>query len=241
MSANIVDLTKKVAVVLEKRKLAPTVKAQVGFSIDISGSIQGLYLDGTMETIISRIQAIANKFDDNQTLDMFAFHTEGFELVPATPDMFGSYVKNHVLNHPDLWGGTKFAPVLGMIKNRYFSKIGAAANFFKGLFSGTSTATPAEEAASNLPVYLLFLTDGDTADEGATASMITELSKNNIYIQFVAIGKGSADNFKFIRGLAKEFAHVGFSDFSDPSKVSDEQMYESLLSEEFVSWIKNVK
>ena len=233
--SSIVDLTKKVAVVLEKRNLSTDIKAQVGFAIDISGSMQGMYSDGTMQTVVNRIQALANRFDDNQTLDMWAFHTQGFVLEPAVPSMFGSYVKTHVLNHPDLWGGTNFAPVLHMITSHYFGGniLKIAAGFLGGLFSkdikeNTPTLT--------LPVYLLFLTDGDDGNITETRELIKGMARDNIYIQFVGIGHGS--NFKFPKGLADEFGHVGFCDFSDISKVTDEQMFESLLSEEFVSWIK---
>jgi len=222
----LVNLTKKVAVVLEKRGMRPNVKAQVGFAVDISGSMRGLYSNGTMQEVVNRIQAIANRFDDNQTLDMWAFHTKGFELDAAIPAMFGSYVNEHILNHSDLWGGTSFAPVTKLIENHYF---GSGKTNFLGALLGN------KKEQSTDPVYLIFLTDGDNDDEGTTTRMISELAKKSIYIQFVGVGRGSS--FKYIRQVAEDFSHVGFVDFSDPSNTSDEQMYEKLLSDEFVRWM----
>lgn len=229
----LVDLTKKVSVILAKRGVRPDVKAQVGFAVDISGSMRHLYQDGTMQNIVNRIQALANRFDDNATLDMWAFHSKGFELEAAVPSMFGSYVNEHIMTHRDLWGGTSFEPVTKLIEQHYFGKSEAApAGFFETLF-GKKAEVVSEKSTD--PVYLIFLTDGDNDDEKAMTQMIFELANSNIYIQFVGVGTGSS--FRFVKKQRDAFNHVGFVDFSNPTSVTDEQMYEDLLNEKFVKWI----
>ena len=244
-------LTEQVSIVLSKKGVAPTVMVQVGFATDVSGSIEGSYLDGTMQNIVNRLQALSNRFDDNQTLDMWAFHNGVIELEPAVPSMFGSYVKDYILSRSDLWGGTSFVPVLEMVRDHYFGgitekpvtgHIPPATGFFKSIFSSreepkpTITESVVKGNGVKLPVYLIFLTDGDNDDTKATDQLISDLQTENIYIQMVGVGRGST--FRFIKGLAAKYDHVGFVDFSDPSKVTDEQMYAALLNDEFVNWLK---
>lgn len=222
----LVDLTKKVDVILTKRGVRPDVKAQVGFAVDISGSMKYLYQDGTMQNIVNRIQALANRFDDNATLDMWAFHSKGFELEAAVPSMFGSYVNDYIMTHRDLWGGTSFEPVTNLIKDHYFGA--TATGWFKSLIGK-------KEEKSTDPVYLIFLTDGDNDDERVMTQLITELGNENIYIQFVGVGTGSS--FRYVKKQRDIFNHVGFVDFSNPTSVTDEKMYEDLLNEKFINWI----
>lgn len=229
--AGLVDLTKKVAVVLEKRALRPEVKAQVGFAVDVSGSMKDMYRDGTMQEVVNRVQAIATRFDDNQTLDMWNFHNVGFSLPAATPEMFGTYVKQHILSQSNLWGGTSFAPVTALIAEHYFAPKKSAVSILGSLFSRKKAE------ASDLPVYLIFLTDGDNDDELKTTALLQDLQEKNIYVQFVGVGRGSS--FRYVRRMAEAFDHVGFVDFSDPAGTTDEQMYDELLSKEFVDWMNS--
>lgn len=232
MSENkkLVDLTKKVKVVLDKKQI-PNTKAQVGFAVDVSGSIEALYRRGTMQSIINRLQAIAMRFDDNETLDMWCFDTAAHELPPATPDLFDEYVNKHIMTKRGIWGGTKFAPALDLINKHYYTS-NTPKGFFGKLFGKS------KPVAKELPVYLVFLTDGENSDTKETIALVDELEKHSIYIQFVGVGTGT--NFSFIRRLAEEKGHVGFVDFSNPSVVTDEQMFEELLNDEFVNWAKSI-
>lgn len=244
--SSLVDLTKRATVCLEKKKVPATFVTQVGFAVDVSGSMHGLFHNGTMELILGRIQALANRFDDNATLDMWAFDNSGIELEPATPELFGRYVQRHILSRNDIWGGTDFAPVLEQIQDHYFGALKlpkAAAGLVKsitGFFKkNLDVDVPVPSIAgtdSKLPVYLIMLTDGDNSDEMESAKIIRELGDRNIYIQFIGIGRGSS--FRFIKKMAELFNHVGFIDFSNPEAVTDDQMFDSLISDEFVGWIK---
>lgn len=228
--SSLVDLTKKVAVILEKKEIS-NARAQVGFAVDVSGSMRTLYANGTMQEVVNRIQALANKFDDNQSLDMWIFDNGSKELSPATPEMFGNYVENHILTNSSISGGTDFMPVLSDVADHYFPRP-------KGIgFLSKLLSSKAEEPISADPVYLIFLTDGENSDQVASAKLVGELNGENIYIQFVGLGKDA--NFTFIKKLAKEFDHVGFVDFSHPETTTDDQMFEALLNDKFINWVKN--
>lgn len=68
-----------------------------------------------------RILGIALKFDDNGEVDTWTF-TEGYNRLPtATPDNYGSYISDHVLEaRIDKWGGTQYAPVMNDIVDFFF-------------------------------------------------------------------------------------------------------------------------
>ena len=120
-----------------------------------------------------------------------------------------------------------------LVGEHYFPLKTKSAGFFGKLFGkGVGVAEP--EQAGTGPVYLVVMTDGDNSDEGVAEDLVSDMAGNDIYIQFVGIGTGS--KFKFIRRLADEYGHVGFVDFSNPSAVTDEQMFDELLNEEFLNW-----
>lgn len=237
---NLIDLTKKVSIILEKKQLN-NIKAQVGFAIDISGSMQGLYNNGTVQEAVNRVQAVAVKFDDNETLDMWTFNERSQALEGATPSLFGTYVQKHIIGDSkvDKWGGTNYAPVLENIMEHYFSAPAKpASGFFGGLFGKTAPAAPAATTV-DLPVFVVVLTDGDNDDRDATRRLVKEAQNKNIYFQFVGIGRGTT--FSFIRELGDEFGNVGFVAIPDLERTSDDDLYNGLLNDEFVGWAKTHK
>ncbi|MFL6555983.1 MAG: VWA domain-containing protein, partial [Bacillus sp. (in: firmicutes)] len=71
-----ISLLKKTAgIVLEKKKLANVV-ARVGLVLDISGSMRGLYKNGTVQKVVERILAVASQFDDDGSLDIWVYDNE---------------------------------------------------------------------------------------------------------------------------------------------------------------------
>ena len=236
LQTNLVDLTKKVQVILEKKQI-PNVVAQVGFAADVSGSIQGLYSNGTMQLVVNRLQAVANKFDDNGSLDMWVFDDKVIMLEPAVPDMFGSYVNRFIMSLRNIWGATQFTPVLTSIRDYYFGtgNGGKSVGFFTKLLGGGKSENLPPVSQGTDPVYLVFLTDGENSDLQATIDIIEELASKAIYIQFIGVGQCS---FHFIRALADKYGHVGFTDFSHPERVTDDEMFNELLNDEFVAWAK---
>lgn len=242
---NIVNLTKKVDVVLAKRNVPANLKAQVGLAIDISGSMRSLYDNGTVQNTVKRLLAVACRFDDNQSLDAWTFSNFYSELPPATPADFDTYVNEKILQNSKVhkWGGTSYAPVLRAALEQYSgvsTDTPSVAGFFGkigGLFGGKPAApTPAiTSTLKRVPAYLIQLTDGQNDDRADTIQVIGEAQKNNMYIQFVGIG---GDNFSFIESMADKYPHVGFVGIRDLEAMSDETLYEELLNPEFCTWVR---
>lgn len=229
----LIDLSKKVGIILEKKKIANIV-AQVGFAIDVSGSMQELYRNGTMQELVNRIQGIADRFDDNHSLDVWIFDHRATELKPATLEMFGRYVQDEILSRSNIWGSTRFADVLGLVRDHYFGAnvVEKAKGFISSLFSKKEVVQPTKSAD---PVFLIFLTDGVNDDEINTIEMIESMKAENIYIQFIGVG---SSRFDFISTLGGRYPNVGMMNIKDLHSMTDEQLYDALLNDEFVEWVK---
>jgi hypothetical protein len=219
---NLIDLTKKAAVILEKKQLS-NVKAQVKIAIDQSGSMSGLYSNGTVQELIDRLLGIGMNMDLDKSIDVYAFSNEAKEVGQVTEGNHIGFVNNVFLKKAKLWGGTNYAPVMDMV-----IKSSSAKKKF-GLFG------KAEKASE--PTLVIFVTDGNNFDKNETIKLIKESSKQAIFWQFVGIGW---ESFQFLQELddlkGRFLDNADFFKVSDLSKISDEELYDKLLNE-FPSWI----
>lgn len=120
-----ISLDKRVEAVgiqLEKHAITKVPAIRVGLALDVSGSIQSLYENGTMQETVNRLQAIALKFDDNGELDMWTFSNGSDQVDTATAEDYDNYVQEKILENDDitLWQGTDYAPVLGAMMDFWF-------------------------------------------------------------------------------------------------------------------------
>ena len=241
--SKLIDLSKKVEIVLTKRNLT-NVKAQVGVAMDISGSMQKLYSNGTVQLTMDRLLAVACKFDDNQTLDAWTF-SNGYDAIkPITPDLFSVYVQQHILDNRKVakWGGTNYAPVIQAAIEHYGFEAPAAPSTGGGFFSmfkkpdaPAHVSIPTPSTVNAPPAFLIVVTDGENSDAQAARRVFEAAAKYDIYIEFVGIGN---TDFRFIEEVADEYPNVGFVAIRDLESMSDETLYDSLVNNEFAEWIK---
>jgi hypothetical protein len=247
----LIDLKKKVGIVLEKRKVSSNIMAQVGVAFDITGSMKGLYNTGVVQALAERLLAVALRFDDNGNLDAWSFCEGSNELPGVTEKNYTNYVSESLVNNRSIekWGGTNFSPVLNQINGFYFGstekRTKAVEVETKGMFGFfkkkevsyvSEVVTVDGQNDGKLPVYLMFVTDGDNFDATAANLVIESMKDKNIYLEFVGIGTDA--KFDFCKRAADKYANVGFVHFKDIVKTSDETLYEELLNEEFCAWLK---
>ncbi len=230
MAINLQKRAETVGIVLAKRNIikAPTVR--VGVALDISGSTKDMYKKGVIQETVDRLLAIAMKFDDNGQIDMWSF-TGGFDrLETVSASHYGNYVDQHILGNPEVtkWGSTSYAPVIRDMVRHYYGNDALA---FLGRLFGAKSATVPQ------PAMILLITDGANDDHAKTEEILRACENRNVYFQMV--GVGPAREFGFIKQVAGTLPNVGFVNFSSLD-VSDEVIYESLISEEFCSWVKSV-
>lgn len=237
MALSLEKKTEIVRLQLEKLQVPDNIIMQVKSCIDISGSIQPLFNNGTIQEVVDRLLAVAVRFDNNQTLESYAFGSGAVRLSDITPNQFGSYINKTFLPEARssgyLWSGTSYSTALSMIRK---DMAGDSTPKSKGLFGGLFGKKTEESAPVNLPTYLMFITDGETGgDESTTEEIVKNLASKKIYIQFIGVGRA---NFRFIDRLGDDYDHVGFVSFPNVSTLSDQDMYKHLLTQELADWIK---
>lgn len=261
------DLQKKDAIIglrLKKYDVQPDIKCRVVNIFDGSGSMADLYRNGTMSELGDRIFAVANRFDDNQSLEQYVFST-GFEkLEDATAASFGSYVKNSVIPNCQ-WGGTKYSPVLRAAIESYDTELvevkttrtatttqeGKKPGFFGRLFGKTAEVEIVEAEVPHVsyekktvtpefPMFIIFQTDGDneTNDERSFFTALESCRGKAIFVAFVGVGDST---FSLLKIAGARYANCDFFSAADIGALSDEQLYDRLLSEKFLSWLKATK
>ena len=249
--SRLIDLKKKVGIVLEKQNVSASIMAQVGVAFDITGSMQGMYDKGIVQNLAERLLAVALRFDDNGSLDSWAFCTGSDQLPQITDRNYATYVRDAMLDNSSItkWGGTNYAPVLFDVAAYYFGKttteiiktVSTAPGFFGKLLGKTvetfeqNVTRTAGENDGKMPVYLMFITDGENFDERESWEQLEGLKDENIYVEFIGLGPSS---FKFCKDAAEKYGNVGFVHIKDIAQISDEELYSSLLNEEFCQWIK---
>jgi hypothetical protein len=244
----IIDLDKRVEdieIILEKHGIKTVAPTRVGLALDVSGSAQGLYHSGVMENTVARCLAVAAKFDDNGEMDMWAF-SEGFEQLPsATAQDYGTYVRKKLLRSEKnlYWNGTLYSPVMRSIDEFYFPQRPRAAaktgSFLGKLFGRQAPQPQGDTNTGLLPAHVMFITDGED-DRGDMAEVVELLEQTQaLPVYWNMIGVGPAHRFGFIESLADRFDHVGFVNLADLS-VSDDELYDQILGDEFVGWIKRL-
>lgn len=191
--------------------------ARVAVAMDYSGSMSNMFANGSVQDVITRLLPIALKFDDNGELESWLF-SEGYErMAPVTASNYEHYVKDVMMRARMYMGGTNYAPALKDIVKYYKDK-----------------------HPSTTPAFVMFITDGDNWDEGATNTIIRELSNYNMFVQFVGIGNGS--NFNYLRELdnlsGRKHDNTGFIAVRDMNKMDDQQLYTEMLRQ-YNDWLNN--
>ena len=245
-------LKKKVGIVLEKRKL-PKITSEVKFALDISGSMETLYKNGTVQNLVDRCLAVATQFDDDGSMEAWTF-SGGFDRLEAiTEAHHEGYVNKRIMNNGSIskWGGTAYAPVCRDILNETFTReeiirtseiVEEKAGFLGKLFGKKDTSREVfhesrQTVTTNTehPAFVIFITDGETGDEAQADRVIAESQKHNIYWLMVGIGGA---RFAALENLSAKYQNVGFEKFDNIERISDEDFYLKLLNQKFCDWAK---
>lgn len=233
-----IDLKKKVDIVLTKRNIN-NVTARVGLAIDISGSMQSLYRAGVVQAVVERILAVATRFDDNGEMDVWTF-SNGFDRLNGVSERdFNNYVTREILQNNNIskWGGTSYSPVINDVLSTYFPasfketvKKGLFGMFGKKETVEVSTPLDQQEAA-----IIIFITDGENGDAQETIRLLEQAHNKKIYFQFVGIGN---EAFRFLNKVADDYSNTGFLKIADIARISDDDLYEGLITDELSTWLK---
>lgn len=237
---SLINLEKKVAIVLEKRGLIHPPPTKVGMWIDGSGSMTSLYQRGVVQNTVDRCLAVSSKFDDDGNLDMWMFDHDSHPLSQATPADYNGYVRKHIMARFKLNGGTALRPVLDDTMGFYYSQatpaVAAKPGFLSRMLRGSQpTAEVPQRGLDPTPVFILAVTDGENVDAGDALRGLKAAARFNIYFQFVGIGD---EDFRFLKTAASDLPNVGFAAVRDIANISDEDLFERILPVEFIEWVR---
>ena len=232
------DKSKQVVLDLTKSLGIGNQKAQVVLAIDYSGSMNHLYHNGTVQRIVERIIPIAMAFDDNEAIEVYRFDHGSKKIgTDVTPHNYEGYVDKYV--NTGSMGGTNYTPVMEAITKDFTKSKGGS--FIKKLF-GSKTMSDAQ--AAELPVYVIFITDGDCSDANETLRYVKEISNREIFWQFVGVGYSSFRTLEQLDTVGGRVVdNANFFQISDSKKLlsmTDEQLYGKLLHE-FPDWLRQAK
>lgn len=233
VSLSKVDLRKqKVGVSLKKLGIENE-KADVLFVIDATGSMSTLYRNGTVQETVERIVPVSLRLDDDGIMPTWFYASGCARTADLTAQNYDGYIPR------TLPGPMK--PVVGAQKHSCASvdrkgetTIGGVNNEIVIL----NALLDDEPAKRTTPLLVIFMTDGGFAPNKEIAKIITNAAHRPIFWQFVGIG---SSNFGMLRNLdtlpGRIVDNAGFFDVKDLAKISDEELYDRLLSE-FPAWLK---
>lgn len=190
--------------------------ARVALAMDYSGSMSELFNSGSVQDTITRLLPIALKFDDNGELESWLFSNSMKRLEAVDINNYKNYVRKVMMRSGMSMGGTSYAPVL------------------KDIVSYYKDIEPSE-----IPAFIIFITDGENWDTEETNRIIRELSNYNMFVQFIGIGN---ESFGYLRSLddmkRRKYDNTGFTAVKDMNRMSDEELYSEILRQ-YKDWLNS--
>jgi len=235
----LVNLVKSAAVSLEKAGLAQH-RAKVCLVLDISGSMSTLYRKGLVQQFAERILALGCRFDDDGEIDVFLFGRNVHQGAPMGLSNWSNYIKAVIDKHP-LEGDTRYGAAIEAVRRHYFPDSRGGER---------KAALKAE-----VPVYVMFVTDGSTSDKPLTERQLRWASREPIFWQFMGIGKGrkskskallnfADSDFPFLEKLddldGRLIDNADFFAVASPDEHSDGALYD-LLMNEYPQWVRQAR
>ena len=211
----LISLVKPLVVELKKRNLQD-VMARVALVMDISGSMSRNYSNGTVQEIVNKILPIAVQFDDDGQID-FWYYGSSTARRPAVN------MRNYEQAVPEDWKGLMHS-------------VGGRNNE-----PAMMNEIIAEYEHSNLPVYVIFITDGGFNSESKIRKLMIESSKLPIFWQFVGITGRFYGILEKIDNMEGRYVdNANFFALDDFRSVPNSVIYSRLLNE-FPVWLKEAK
>ena len=210
----LISLVKQAEVSLKKRGLDEHT-ARVALVLDISASMSVLYRQGVVQRVAEKTLALASRFDDDGRMDVFLFGLQAHDAGDIGIEGIAGAVEKLIKRHP-LEGGTMYARAMQEVRRHYF---GASKPRRAALLEKT-------------PVYVLFITDGETFDKKESEAQLKEASLEPVFWKFVGVGREKFEFLQKLDDLSGRFIdNADFVQIENIDTLPDAQLYEMLLQE----------
>ena len=214
---HLLSLAKKAQISLEKAKLTH-VKARVALVLDASGSMNGQYSRGRVQEVVNRLLPLALHFDDDGSIDCWAFAAKPQKLSAIT-----------LSNHKDFIDSDKGGWRDWDVGRRINDEPKVMEAVIKHYLDSNDRS----------PVYVLFISDGGVHENRKITTLMSDAAKLPLFWQFVGLGGhgyGILEKLDDMKGRVVD--NCGFFALDDLQQVSEERLYDQLM-EEFPGWIKD--
>lgn len=222
----------KVQLIMTKLNIPSTLRAEVKFELDCSGSTMGMFSNGSMQELVERLLAIALRLDGDGKLEVTSFSDSAKKLGDVTAADVDNYINKRYIpesKSAGTWsGGTNYAAAIKTALGK--DPIGATKGFLGGLFKKAAGGN----SGSTHPNFHLFVSDGQ--DGGNRNDFLNLISECKDTDYFMLIGVGPSSYFQLMKQAADAYDNVGFVNFPNLS-ISDDEMYEQLLAGEALNWL----
>ena len=210
----LVSLVKTARLSLAKQGLQG-LRAQVGLVLDASGSMGHQYKSGRVQELLDRVLPLALHFDDDGSLDVWAFDRTPKPLDPVTLDNISDYINTVQGGWKRWYGGTNDEPrVMREVIDHYHR---------------TPHAPPA---------YVLFVSDGGVHQNREITNLMREAAQYPIFWQFMGLGGRNYGILEQLDTLTERVVdNCGFFAIDDLRDLTESQLYDRLL-QEFPEWLK---
>ena len=223
------------ALCLEKLQVN-TIQCDVALALDVSGSFHDEHTDGITTDLVSRLVPWALVFDPDKKMECYTFSHVDDYAGEINESNYERFISDRVIGKVKGYGGTtKYSTAIERVLKETAAK---KAGFFGKLVGRKDTA--------ERPLIVKFITDGanDAWDEGITHSLLKEAQSagRKVYFNFICVGSSSRE-FQFVKQLADEFSNVGYHPITNLREfvsMSDDQINETLISDEMVEWMKGL-
>ncbi len=221
------SLVKTAGVSLEKKGLGEHT-ARVAMVVDISASMSGLFRRGAVQKLAERVLALSLRFDDDGAVDVFLFGRDAHAAPPMTLENSATYLDRALKAFP-LEGATSYGQAVRLVREHYFG-------------SDAPRSTPLREP---LPVYAMFLTDGEPTDRRDAEEQIRAAAYEPLFWQFMGIG----GRFPFLERLDDltgryvdnaDFFSVTADELLGRSPIPDDRLFDRLM-QEYPQWLRTAR
>lgn len=198
----------KLVSIIKDDEVLSSLKSRVGVVLDYSGSMSSHYDSGNIQNLLEVIIPLALQFDDDGNLDFWIFN-EGFHRIgEVNMNNFYGFIENEVTSKYRM-GLTSYAPVMKDVYKRYI-----------------------DEEPSQLPSYVMFITDGDCDDKRDAFKVLKKNADKPVFWQFIGMGAGPFDTLEALDDLTDRFIdNADFFKVSNLIKMPEEELYKKLMTE----------
>jgi len=224
----------QVAVSLRKHGAAGAT-ARIVLVLDASGSMTGLYAKGVVGDVVERIAAVAAQLDEDGTLQAWTFASNPARLPDLSLGELPEWTALHVrVGALSLFGRKK--PPRGHKPGQVDMRQVGIGNEEQKVIADVRAYVRANPVPE--PTFVLFFSDGGVYRNNEIEQELRAAVEEPLFWQFVGMGQanyGILERFDTMPG--RRVDNVGFFAVDDIAKLSDEELYDRLLTE-FPSWLK---